>query len=328
MSQLYPDKVVQVPQGVRVEVFAPPADEARRLVRTLGWLVAPADGTPRWFHRLFGFLCISPFTQFTFVSFELQAFLFNVFHTRLASRLGHLLLMPVVNFFVMVALAQLRLGPHPVAHGWAGPGVNGATLYALLLIGWYFAVARTERLFVWWALTIPLVLALALGADAYYCHTFAIGAARTWYAPTPLLCSPYLWMAVASHLIADSHVPEPLLPPRLSNPWRWISLREYLFGTPDAPHGVGKVLLRVVLSALELLAGAVNEWWAAPRLMPYNWLILMFRLGYKPALWSRLKSQAERALASGNPAVDFVGIGGGAYLRSDVHQHELEVIGG
>lgn len=42
--------------------------------------------------------------------------------------------------------------------------------------------------------------------------------------------------------------------------------------------------------------------------MPYSLLLLMFRAGYRPDVAARTRAYAERAMASGNPAIDFVGI--------------------
>jgi hypothetical protein len=62
--------------------------------------------------------------------------------------------------------------------------------------------------------------------------------------------------------------------------------------------------------------GAVSESWASLRLMPYGWLILMMRLGYAPERRAELYEWAERAWATGNPALDFVGTGGGTFLAA------------
>lgn len=299
-------------------MFVPPSAEALCLARRLGWLIAPPEGRERWYTRAFGFLVVAPFTQLTLRSFDLQTFLFQVFHTRLPARLGHALFMPAVNFFMMAALAGLRIGPHPTEHGWPGPSLNGATGYALILLLWYFFVARGERLYLWWLLTVPFTLALAFGADAFYCATFTLDAARrTFLAPSPLVANPFLWMTVAAALVAFSHGPEPRLPPRVGEAREWTEHRRFLFGPREAPCSPSKVVRRGLLLAVQLVSGTLNEWWASPRLMPYNLLLLMFRAGYRPDVAERTRHHAERALESGNPAIDFVGIGGGAFLRVD-----------
>lgn len=304
--------------AVAVEVFVRPSREARWLARRLAWLIAPPDGRQRWYTRAVGFVVVAPFTQLTVSSFDLQLFLFQVFHRRIWSRLGHALFMPAVNFFVMVALAQLRLGPHPTGHGWSGPSANGATAYGLFLVAWYLLVALESRLLLWWALTAPLTLGLAFAADAYYCHYFVLDASRrTALAPTVAAANPYLWAWASAQMIMLSHVPEPLLPPRVTDAWRWTSVRDFLLGRGAARRSWPRVLGRALLLLVQVVSGAANEFWASARLMPYSLLLLMFRVGYEPARAARARSYVERATASGNPAVDFVGIGGGAFLRPD-----------
>lgn len=310
------DGGAMVPGGV--EVFVRPSREARWLARHLGWLVAPRDGRHRWYTRAVGFLVVAPFTQLTVASFDLQLFLFQVFHRRIWARLGHAVFMPAVNFFVMAALAQLRLGAHPAAHGWPGPSLNGATAYALVLLAWYLLVAMEARLMLWWALTAPLTLALSFAADAYYCRFFVLDEAqRTFFAPTVAAANPFVWAYVAAQMIMLSHVPEPLLPPRVTDAWRWTSVWDFVLGRAEVRRSWPRVAGRGLLLLVQVASGAANEGWASARLMPYSLLLLMFRLGYQPERAARARAYADRAIASGNPAIDFVGIGGGAFLRPD-----------
>jgi hypothetical protein len=65
------------------------------------------------------------------------------------------------------------------------------------------------------------------------------------------------------------------------------------------------------------LIGIVAESWASLRVMHYNWLLVMMRLGYAPARYAELRGWAERAWATGHPALDFVGSGGGTFLAPD-----------
>lgn len=301
-----------------MEVFVRPSREARWLARHLGWLIAPRDGRHRWYTRAVGFLFVAPFTQLTVASFDLQLFLFQVFHRRIWARLGHAVFMPAVNFFVMAALARLRPGVHPTAHGWPGPSLNGATAYAVFLLAWYLLVALGARMMLWWALTVPLTLGLSFGADAYYCRFFELDATqRSFFSPTVGAANPFLWAYASAQMIMLSHVPEPLLPPRVTDAWRWTSVRDFVFGHDGARRSLLGVAWRGLLLLVQVASGAANEWWASARLMPYSLLLLMFRLGYQPERAERARSYADRAIASGNPAIDFVGIGGGAFLRPD-----------
>jgi hypothetical protein len=67
--------------------------------------------------------------------------------------------------------------------------------------------------------------------------------------------------------------------------------------------------------ALFLVWGTLNEWWAAMRLLPYNVLWLLFRAGYAKPVRDRVLGNVRRALDSGNPALDYVGVGGATMLQ-------------
>ena len=108
---------------------------------------------------------------------------------------------------------------------------------------------------------------------------------------------PVAWIPVIGPVVAALLVQLPSLGPQLLARGLWWS--------------------NVVLGVILVFAGTRNEWWASARLMPYSLLLLMFRLGYQPERAARARSYADRAIASGNPAIDFVGIGGGAFLRPD-----------
>lgn len=307
-----------LPTSPTVEIYCPPVPGAVRFARLFPSLLAPSNGSPGLAARALGLLVVAPFTQLTFLCFDLQVFLLHVFHTRRLARWCHVVFMPTVNFFVMVALAQLRLGAHPVEHGFHGPSLTGATAYAALLCIWYLAAARAHRLYLWWACSAALTLGLSVAADAYYCATFTLDpVARGFFAPTPLVWNPFVWMWVAAFCIALSHIAEPQLPPRVGDPWRWTPPARYFFGNRDAPNGPLTVCARAALLSVQFLTGTINEWWASPRLAPYNLLLLMFRAGYRPDVGQTARGYAERALADGNPAIDFVGTGGGAFLPLD-----------
>ncbi len=63
--------------------------------------------------------------------------------------------------------------------------------------------------------------------------------------------------------------------------------------------------------------GVVNEAWAGLRLMPYGWHFVAMRLGYAHARWAELRAREAAGLASGQPALDFVGVGGDAMLAPE-----------
>jgi hypothetical protein len=179
--------------------------------------------------------------------------------------------------------------------------MNSGLPYAVLLLVWYGGVAYAARLRAWFAVTVPVValLYLASGPLAAFCQ-------RTMHV------SPAWGVALSALLLALSHGAEAFMPPRTVHPWRWTSVRDYV-------HAPGLNLGHRVLRALHLVVitvlGAGAEAWASLRLMPYNWLMLMMRLGYAPQRRAELQDWAERAWATGQPALDFIGTGGGTFLQ-------------
>jgi ribosome-associated toxin RatA of RatAB toxin-antitoxin module len=295
------------PRGVPAELFAPPSHEHRWLVAHMPWLVAPADGRGRLVARFLRMVMVAPMTQMTFVSFDLQVFLYSVFHTTAAARVGHFVFQAAVTFWLLVAACAL--GPAPAGPTWLA--ANGAAGLAVVLLACYAAMARPYRLWAWWALMVPVVGALLLGANRLYSHAFDPAVYSLWQ-PLPLPYNPWLWMLGSAFVVAMSHAPEPKLPPRTVEGLRWLSMPEYLFGRPDLPSPRPLRWLRVGLFPLW---GTLDELWASPRLVPYGFLLLLFRFGYRRDLWDQQRTWVERAWQSGNPALDYVGVGGGTGLR-------------
>jgi hypothetical protein len=64
--------------------------------------------------------------------------------------------------------------------------------------------------------------------------------------------------------------------------------------------------------------GTVDEIVASPRLLPVLLLELLRLLGHDPARRAAWRSLSARAIASGNPALDYIGIGGPTPLRVPV----------
>ena len=281
------------PGPLPAEAYEAPSGEVMRLVRGPRWLTSPPDGRSGLVGRAALHGLIAPMTQLTFLNFDLQMFLFLVFHRSFVSRAGHGLFMATENLFLMAALRELPL---------AGP-VDAGLVHAVVLAVWYGVVARRAGLPAWYALTLPLlgVLYAASGPVGALCRS-ALGVSPAWLA------------LGSAALVALSHAAEPHLPPRTADPWRWVLISDYM-GEPGIgwARRAGRALRLVSLS----LIGTVAEAWAGLRLMPYNWLVLMMRAGYAPARWAALQDHAERAWATGQPALDYVGTGGGTFLDAD-----------
>jgi hypothetical protein len=280
----------KTPASREHEVYVAPSREARWLLQHAAWLVSPPDGHGSTFSRFLRMVLVAPFTQLSFVSFDLQDFLFRVFHRSALARTGHLLGMLGVNFFVMAGLARVGLPG----------GVDAALVYALLLLGWYLVVARAARLHAWWLAMVPVVLLLQVGARAW---------SRSFSESNSAWVSPWTWVLVSAATIMLSHSGEALLPPRAARAFEWTRLASFL-GEVRGTARLGRAL-RI---AGYLVWGTLDELWASPRLLPYNVLHLLFAAGYAPRTAERLRERATRAWTSGNPALDYVGTGGGAFL--------------
>lgn len=203
------------------ELFCESSEEALRLLRWLPSLTSPRDGRGGLPWRALRSFLVAPFTQLTFVSFDLQMFLFDVFHTTRVARVGHFAGMFGVNLFALALAVR-----------WSGSALGGA-----------------------------VVAACALGAVATP-RALAVG------------------VAISGAVVSLSHAFEPLFPPRAGDPFRWLSVAEYVWGPTSTRHRPGVVALRALRVESFTLIGWFDEMWAAPRLLPYNVLRLMLRAGY------------------------------------------------
>ncbi len=279
--------------ALKPEMYAPPSQEARFLLRHLPGLVSPPGGKPGRLAGLVLMVLVAPMTQLTFVSFNLQSFLFLVFHRKWPARMGHGVFMTTENLFILAFLRQFVLAQTPFG------ALDGGLAYALLLLVWYGVVAWQERLLLWWAVMVPVVGALYLLSGPVLAQMATLGLP--------------VWSGIfaSAFLIAASHAPESALPPRASDPQRWLSIPAFVM----APGlGLLQRLGRALRIPLLLALGALDECWAAPRLMSYNYLMILMRFGYAPDLARKLNGWCDDAWKSGNPALDYVGTGGGTFL--------------
>jgi uncharacterized membrane protein YGL010W len=294
--------VFAAPDIAHAEAFVPPSAEQRFWARTFPWLFSPADGRGNLITRAWAVFSVAPYAHVTFFSLTYQAYLYDLFHQSKNARFWHQVCMPIVNFMIMVALAQFTLG-----------GVwNGALAYTAVLAVWYLTQAAMERFYLWGLVMLPLLAGLLAGADLYY-QAFAIPGAA-WYAPTSLPANPFLWMTVCAAIQAFSHGTEAFLPPRVTGTAHWVRLPEFLNGTPGKPLPWGTRAVRLLRTALQSVWGTIDEWWASPRLFPLGILEQMWRHGYQPARFQELDLLTRRAIADGQPAIDYIGTGGGSYI--------------
>ena len=288
--------------GCKVEMYFPPSPEQLRLVRRLGPLVAPGDNRGSLLARVWGVFAVAPFAHWTFFSLPYQTYLYDIFHQTKNARFWHQVCMPLNVLMLLVFLAQFGAG-----------ATNGALIGAAVLGAWYFAQGVQERYYLWGTVSAGLMVLTFVLAAAYARAFFVAGA--PWYAPTALPYNPLVWMAVLSFIQAASHGTEPRLPPRVTGSPYWMTVSEYIFGRPGARHGAGTVAVHALRTALQSVYGTIDEWWAAPRLFPFGILEQMWRHGYQRERFAVLDAMTQEAIASGEPAIDFIGSGGGAFLR-------------
>ncbi len=266
--------------GVDAEIFVPPSREQWFWVEKLPSLFAPTPGRESAFARWYAVFTVVPSTNVTNFSLQYQSYLNDIFHTTWVARLGHAVAMPCI-VTLMLMIARVLLGE------WAA--VTVASVFAL----WWLVWARLERDVVWGG-------ALLLLAASVYGVSRALSAAGV---------SPWPWLAVFAAIQMLSHTPE-LLPPRVSRSPYWVPVPEYLMS-----GGLATGLRRALQIAIQFVYGAIAETLASPRLVCVLVLELLWVLGHRPEQRAAFKEASRKALASGNPALDYIGSGGATTLR-------------
>jgi hypothetical protein len=232
---------------------------------------------------------VSPHAQLGFTNFDLQIFQLEVFHRSLLARVTHYGLFPVITLSVFAGL-------HRVSHAVSVGALGGL----LALCGW---IAGRVRLFGWCVATVLMYGALWFIGTVWARSPGAFGGLSPWF------------FALGGALVAAvGHWGEPELPPRVADDTRWVDRHRWLFGVAGARPSPRDALARWSRILLFAWVGTFGELWAAPRLLPYELLLGLMKLGYAPELRALLRDRRDRALAVGNPALDYVGIGGGTFL--------------
>jgi hypothetical protein len=275
--------------GLDAALWVPPSRGQLFWLRRAPALFAPAHGTGRGVARWWAIATVTPSTNVTGLNLPYQSYLNHVFHRTRLAKAGHAVCMPVI---VTALLALL----YPV-HGTL-PG-------AVALAAWWAYWAARERDVVWGGCAAGLAaalcaLALALGR---------LGAAE----PSPL-AQPWAWLLLGGALQAGSHILEPL-PPRVSRSVHWMPPAEYLLGRAGHRNPLATVARRACQLAAQAVFGTVDEIVASPRLLPVLLLELLWLLGHDPERRAAWRAVSARAIASGNPALDYIGTGGPTPLR-------------
>ncbi|MFO0612309.1 MAG: hypothetical protein U0414_06965 [Polyangiaceae bacterium] len=299
-----------------------PIGRAQRFwMRTMPWLFAPRDGRGSLFTRAMGMVLVVPLTILTPLSLTYQAYLNRIFHRSITARVGHAALIPVTTWLVMLACASL-VGPRPVTHTLDAGNVflfNGAAIVAIVLAVYYAVWAILERDVLWGATLVALVFGMWVGANVQFTLTHADAPDAPFYAAWRTPHNPWMWMAITSLGQALSHLREPDLPPRLNGTPDWVPLRAYFLGPlsrSDHPATRQSCLGRCARMVSHFFFGPLDEWIASPRLLPVYVLEALWGLGHRRDRREAIRALAARSLERGNPALDFIGTGGGRFLES------------
>jgi hypothetical protein len=276
--------------GVDAAMWVLPSRGQLFWVRRAPALFAPARGTGRGLARWWAIATVTPSTNVTGLNLAYQSYLNHVFHRTRLARVGHAACMPVI---VTAALALL----YP-AHATL-PGV-------LALAAWWAYWAVKERDPLWGGCAVGLAAAL---------YPLAQALGRLGAAEPSLLAQPLAWLLFAGALQAGSHILEPL-PPRVTRSVHWMPPAEYLLGRAGQRNPPGTAARRVGQLAAQAVFGAVDEIVASPRLLPVLLLELLWGLGHDPVRRTAGRAFSARAIASGNPALDYIGTGGPTPLRA------------
>jgi len=177
---------------------------------------------------------------------------------------------------------------------------------AVALAAWWAYWALKERDPLWGGCAVGLAAALWPLAEAL--GRLAAGESSP-------LAQPWAWRLLAGALQAGSHILEPL-PPRVTRSVHWVPPAEYLLGRPGHRNPPGTVARRAGQLAAQAVFGTVDEIVASPRLLPVLLLELLWLLGHDPQRRAAWRALSARAIASGNPALDYIGTGGPTPLRA------------
>ncbi|WP_187366114.1 hypothetical protein [Trebonia kvetii] len=276
--------------GLDAAMWVPPSRGQLFWLRFAPAFFAPAGGTGRGLVRWWALATVTPSTNVTGLNLVYQSYLNHVFHRTRLARAGHAVCMPVI----VTALLALLFPVHAILPA------------AIVLAAWWAYWAVKERDPVWGGCGIALAAALYPLAQALG----RLGAAE--HSP---LAQPWALVLIGGALQAGSHILEPL-PPRVTRSMHWVAPAQYLLGRPGHRNPAGTVARRAAQLAAQAIFGTVDEIVASPRLLPVLLLELLFLFGHHPARRAAWRALSAQAIASGNPALDYIGTGGPTPLRT------------
>jgi hypothetical protein len=275
----HPDPRLAHLPGVPAEIFVEPSREQWFWARKASWLFAPTPGKESFLARWYAIITVVPSTNVTNLSLQYQSYMNDIFHTTKCARIGHTLAMPcIVVCWLMIA----RL----LGESFAMAFHTGMTL-------WWLAWAFIERDILWGAALLALSAAIWLASAAASAHGI----------------SPWLPLLAFAAIQTLSHALEPV-PPRVSRSPFWVPVTDYLLS-----GSWGQRLRNLSRTCIQVLFGMIDEILASPRLVCVVALEILWAFGHRPRQRTAWKALSRKAIASGNPALDYIGIGGATPLN-------------
>jgi hypothetical protein len=288
------------PTPGRPRRFVAETKEERLWRRGLPGLFAPERATA--LTKLVNHIGVTPLAHVTLLNLDYQIYLNKILHTSAGTWLGHVVLIPINVGLLFYALAIYA----PFSGG--GFALNGGLVLLVLLTTWYAAMAARLRNPLWGGVVLAVLAGLWLLANE--CARLATSAG----AELPIYFSPILLMLAVSLLLSASHLFERNVPPRANFERGWKPVHEFVWGDSE-PLPLPRRVLRLAWTPIGATWGTIDEWWASTKLLPLYVLEIMWACGYKREQRDRHRATSLLALASGDPALDWVGVGGGASVR-------------
>lgn len=211
--------------------------------------------------RLLHHLVIVPAAHTRVFDFPLQMRLYDLFHRRTLSLVGHAICTPIIVFFMLASAAHAGLP-------WV-PAPSLAVLLAAMLIAYYLYVDKLVGV-----VLLPYVAALT-GAAAWF---------AAYWGPGSLSIS-LIGVLVFTTLQTYSHILDGI-PPPLSRGPGLQPVGEWARQTP-----IGKIVVSALLGTTVYVA---LEMFAAPRVLACQVARMLSRLGYAEERWSRMRKEADR----------------------------------
>lgn len=228
----------------------------------------------RFQHWLY-YAMVTPLTNVTPFSLLYQCYLNEIFHTTGFTQLNHFVFMTLgLSWFIVWFYSQ---------------GLD--LIFVLCLFTWYFFWGFLQRLKTFGLAMIPPLSLI------YFIAVFVFHPLHEFTG-----IHPVFFVSFCAISLSVGHTTEPKIPPRVAAAKEWKSHRQFA-----QDHGY---LISSILIFYTFIMGGFNEFLAIPRLFPILWLKVYCRFGFYRQFYEKLQSVVKPALSSGNPALDFIGVGG------------------